>query len=84
MKKIYALASILIIIYCTALPIICIGKGQGESDPERPIKKPAVNGEKNGQVVRILDDESGKISEGTHKRAIVNTQRFLDKTYAKL
>ncbi len=63
MKKIYALASILIIIYCTALPIICIGKGQGESDPERPIKKPAVNVEKNGQVVRILDDESGKITE---------------------
>lgn len=29
-------------------------------------------------------DESGKIGEGTHKRAIVNTQRFLDKTYSKL
>lgn len=29
-------------------------------------------------------DESGKIGEGTHKRAIVNAQRFLDKTYAKL
>lgn len=29
-------------------------------------------------------DESGKIGEGTHKRAIVNTQRFLDKTYAKV
>ncbi len=29
-------------------------------------------------------DESGKIGEGTHKRAIVNTQRFLDKAYAKL
>ena len=29
-------------------------------------------------------DESGKIGEGIHKRAIVNTQRFLDKTYAKL
>lgn len=29
-------------------------------------------------------DENGKIGEGTHKRAIVNTQRFLDKTYAKL
>ncbi len=29
-------------------------------------------------------DESGKIGEGTHKRAIVNTQRFLDKVYAKL
>ncbi len=29
-------------------------------------------------------DESGKIGEGIHKRAIINTQRFLDKTYAKL
>lgn len=29
-------------------------------------------------------DESGKIGEGTHKRAIVTTQRFLEKTYAKL
>ena len=29
-------------------------------------------------------DETGKIGEGTHKRALVTTQRFLDKTYAKL
>lgn len=29
-------------------------------------------------------DESGKIGEGTHKRALVTSQRFLDKTYAKL
>lgn len=29
-------------------------------------------------------DENGKIGEGTHKRAIVTTQKFLDKTYAKL
>ena len=29
-------------------------------------------------------DESGKIGEGTHKRAVVSTQKFLDKTYAKL
>lgn len=29
-------------------------------------------------------DESGKIGEGTHKRAIVSIQRFLDKTYNKL
>ena len=29
-------------------------------------------------------DEAGKIGEGTPKRAIVSTQRFLDKTYAKL
>ena len=29
-------------------------------------------------------DEAGKIGEGTHKRAIISSQRFLDKTYAKL
>ncbi len=29
-------------------------------------------------------DEVGKIGEGTHKRAIINGQRFLDKTYNKL
>ena len=29
-------------------------------------------------------DEAGKIGEGVHKRVIVNTQRFLDKAYAKL
>lgn len=29
-------------------------------------------------------DEAGKIGEGTHKRAIVNTQKFLERTYAKL
>ena len=29
-------------------------------------------------------DEAGKIGEGTHKRVIVTTQKFLDKTYAKI
>lgn len=29
-------------------------------------------------------DEAGKIGEGTHKRAIIATQRFLDKAYSKL
>lgn len=29
-------------------------------------------------------DEAGKIGEGTHKRCLVNAQRFLDKAYAKL
>lgn len=29
-------------------------------------------------------DEAGKIGEGIHKRAIVSTQRFLDRTYSKL
>ncbi|MBE6923808.1 MAG: dihydrolipoamide acyltransferase [Ruminococcaceae bacterium] len=29
-------------------------------------------------------DEAGVIGEGTHKRCIVTSQRFLDKTYSKL
>ena len=29
-------------------------------------------------------DEAGKIGEGTHKRAVISSQRFLDKTYSKL
>lgn len=29
-------------------------------------------------------DEAGKIGEGIHKRALINSQRFLDKAYAKL
>lgn len=29
-------------------------------------------------------DEAGLIGEGTHKRAIISCQRFLEKTYAKL
>ena len=29
-------------------------------------------------------DESGKIGQGTHKRVIVTTQKFLDRTYGKL
>ena len=29
-------------------------------------------------------DEAGLIGEGTHKRAIVSSQRFLEKVYAKL
>lgn len=29
-------------------------------------------------------DEKGKIGEGTHKRAVITSQRFLDKTYSKL
>ena len=32
----------------------------------------------------IAYDEAGKIGEGTHKRAIITSQRFLDKTYSKL
>lgn len=29
-------------------------------------------------------DEAGEIGKGSHKRCIVHSQRFLDKTYAKL
>ncbi len=29
-------------------------------------------------------DEAGQIGKGTHKRVIVNSQKFLDKTYDKL
>lgn len=29
-------------------------------------------------------DEAGLIGEGTHKRAVISSQKFLDKTYAKL
>ena len=29
-------------------------------------------------------DEAGQIGKGIHKRVIVNSQKFLDKTYAKL
>ena len=29
-------------------------------------------------------DEAGEIGHGTHKRVIVNSQRFLDRAYAKL
>lgn len=30
------------------------------------------------------EDETGPIGEGTHKRAIISTQRFLEKAYSKL
>ena len=29
-------------------------------------------------------DEASKIGEGTHKRAVITAQKFLDKTYSKL
>ncbi len=29
-------------------------------------------------------DEAGEIGKGTHKRVLVNSQKFLDKVYAKL
>ena len=32
----------------------------------------------------VAYDEAGKIGEGTHKRAVISSQRFLDKVYSKL
>ena len=43
----------------------------------------AVNGKIITFTLRAFD-EAGEIGSGTHKRAVVNAQRFLDKTYAKL
>ena len=43
--------------------------------------------EVNGSIITFsitAYDEAGKIGEGTHKRAVITTQRFLDKTYSKL
>ena len=43
--------------------------------------------EVDGNIITFLVeafDESGKIGEGTHKRAVITSQKFLDKTYAKL
>ena len=43
----------------------------------------AVDGKAITFEVRAFD-EAGEIGSGTHKRFVVNSQRFLDKTYAKL
>ena len=43
----------------------------------------AVEGKVITFAVRAFD-EAGEIGNGTHKRVIVNTQKFLDKAYAKL
>ena len=43
----------------------------------------AVEGKVIAFAVRAFD-EVGEIGNGTHKRVIVNTQKFLDKAYAKL
>lgn len=43
--------------------------------------------EVNGNIITFAlsaYDETGKIGEGTHQRAVVTTQRFLDKVYSKL
>lgn len=43
--------------------------------------------EVNGKIITFTlraFDEAGEIGKGTHKRAVVNSQRFLEKAYAKL
>ena len=43
--------------------------------------------ETDGKIITFrvtASDESGIIGEGTHKRALVATQRFLEKTYEKV
>ena len=43
--------------------------------------------EVNGKVITFAVrayDEAGEIGKGTHTRVVVNTQKFLDKTYSKL
>ena len=51
----------------------------------------AVISEQHAQLLDFLDndentltDEAGEIGHGTHTRVIVNSQKFLDKTYQKL
>lgn len=43
----------------------------------------AVEGKKI-QFTLSVSDEAGEIGRGTHTRVIVNSQKFLDKTYQKL
>ena len=43
----------------------------------------AVEGKVVTFALRVFD-EAGEIGKGTHKRVIVNSQKFLDKTYQKL
>ena len=63
MKKIYTVSAILIMVYCTLLPIICIGKGEGASSVKKPSKSSVTTESENDQIVRILDEKSGKITE---------------------
>ena len=51
------------------------------------VRAEAIVTEVNGKVITFevnAYDEAGPIGKGTHKRVIVNSQKFLDKTYAKL
>ena len=51
------------------------------------VKASAEVTETDGKIITfkvVAFDEAGLIGEGTHRRAIVTTQKFLDKTYEKL
>ena len=51
------------------------------------VRAEAVVTEVNGKVISFdvkAFDESGEIGRGTHKRVIVNSQKFLEKAYTKL
>lgn len=51
------------------------------------VRAEAIVTEVNGKVITFevnAYDEAGPIGKGTHKRVIINSQKFLDKTYGKL
>jgi len=51
------------------------------------VRAEAIVTEVSGKVIRFevsAYDEAGQIGKGTHTRVIVNSQKFLDKTYSKL
>ena len=51
------------------------------------VRAEAVVTEVNGKVITFevnAYDEAGPIGKGTHKRVIINSQKFLEKTYGKL
>ncbi len=51
------------------------------------VRAEAVVTEVNGKVITFevnAYDEAGLIGKGTHKRVVINSQKFLDKTYSKL
>lgn len=51
------------------------------------VRAEAIVTEVNGKVITFevnAYDEAGPIGKGTHKRVIINSQKFLEKTYGKL
>ena len=51
------------------------------------VRAEAIVTEVNGKVITFevnAYDEAGPIGKGTHKRVIINSQKFLEKTYNKL